>query len=214
MIDRVQELIEQLGKKETECLATIELSRRAAERALELKKELDFNKSQQEITLQARDLLNSVSETMFEQSLKAIETLVTEGLQKVLRDSSLQLSLTKVIRRNRVEVDVTICSTYGTSYVETDVLSARGGGLAAVVGFMVRLVLLIASGNRKFLILDETFAHLSEEFEPLMAEMLADLSDRLGVQILMVTHSDAYIESADRVYHVSIRDGETYVRQK
>ena len=34
------------------------------------------------------------------------------------------------------------------------------------------------------------------------AEMLKELSDRLGVQIVMVTHNPALLESADKVFKV------------
>lgn len=167
-----------------------------------------------EITIDksAQELLNVSSEEFFNNTLRVIEELVTQSLCKVLQDETLQLELEKKVSRNKLSVTFAISSMASGERVVTDVLSARGGGLAAVVGFFVRLVLLVASGHAKVLVLDETFAHLSEQFEPLMAEMLADMAEKMDVQIVLVTHSPVYSDYADKVYQLELEDGLTNVK--
>jgi len=159
----------------------------------------------------AKDLLNAASEELFGDTLRVIEQLVSQGLRRVLGEPSLSLELEQRVSRGKVAVRFNIVSLSGAQKVTTDVLSARGGGLAAVVGFFVQLVLLLASGSSRVLVLDETFAHLSAEFEPVMAEVLADMSEKMGVQIILVTHSPTYAEFADSVHTFALVDGVTEV---
>ena len=168
--------------------------------------------TQLETETAARDVLNLVAEEFFDNTLRVIETLVTQGLQKVLKDPSLALELERKISRNKVGVVMTVSSMMKQTKVNTDVLSARGGGLASLVGFFIRLVLMASSGQVRVLVLDESFAHLSVEYESLLAELLHDLSDRMKVQIIMVTHSEVYEEYADTVHRFSLADGITKIQ--
>jgi len=78
-----------------------------------------------------------------------------------------------------------------------------------VVGFLVRLSVLLLGANRRLLLLDETFAQLSAGYEPALAEWLGDVAEKAEVQLIMVSHSDAYAEHADTVYRTKLVSGIT-----
>jgi DNA repair exonuclease SbcCD ATPase subunit len=104
----------------------------------------------------------------------------------------------------------------GTEF-DTEVMSARGGGLAAVVGLLLRVVLILLTRNsgRKstdILVLDETLAHLSAEYLDAAGQFLRTVVDNTGVQILMVTHQPELAEYADVCYNFRLgEDGTTKV---
>lgn len=155
----------------------------------------------------AAALLNSIGEERQESARRQVEELVTRALQ-VIFDKNLSFHMEQSVKANRAEVDFTIRSTYGGEVVETSVLDARGGGMAAVVGFVLRLVvLLLTPGSRRFLALDESFAHVSASYEPRVAEFLREVADQAGVQILLVTHSNAYGDLADVRYRLVLGPG-------
>jgi ABC-type molybdenum transport system ATPase subunit/photorepair protein PhrA len=84
-------------------------------------------------------------------------------------------------------------------------MDARGGGMAAVTGFMIRLVVLLLTPRaRRILFLDETFRFVSSEYEGRLAEFLAEVAERAGVQLVLVTHSDAFNDAADAHYHIEL----------
>lgn len=159
---------------------------------------------------QVTALLNSVGEERQDTAQRQIESLVTHGLQTVF-DESLSFHLVRSVKANRVNIEFLVRSTVEGQEFETPVMEARGGGLAATVGFLLRIVVMMLSGERRLLFLDETFAHLSAEYEPRMAEFLRELVDRTGMQIILVTHSTAYADSADMSYRFSLVDGVTQV---
>jgi len=160
-------------------------------------------------------VLNTIGEDRQLQAQETIEELVTRGLQTIF-DSSLSFHIVQTIKGRSVSAEFLVRTTLGDTFIETPVLDARGGGLAATIGFLLRVVvLLLGSGTKQdnVLILDETFAHVSEEYLPPLGEFLRELVDKTGIQIIMVTHQSEFMEYSDKSYRFSIKDGKTEVRE-
>lgn len=154
--------------------------------------------------------LNSFADERQERVQRRIEELVTHGVQTIFGDD-MTFHVMSEQKANRSEVTFSLRSSMGDQVVETPILDARGGGVAAVVGFLLRLIITMLREERPLLVLDETFAQLSAEYEPRLAEFLRELVDQTGVQIVMVTHSEAFSEHADRVYRFGQKKGVTTV---
>ncbi len=162
----------------------------------------------------AAHVLTAIGEERQDAAQRAIESLVTQGLQTIFGDE-LSFHLVPGVRAKTPVVDFVVRSRMDDgTIVDTDVMEARGGGLAATVGFLLRLVILLLSGHKQdtVLFLDETFAHVSADYLPRLIEFLKDLVGRTGVQIVMVTHEPAFAEAATHVYYFELRNGVTHVR--
>jgi DNA repair exonuclease SbcCD ATPase subunit len=161
-------------------------------------------------------LLNSIGEEKQYAAQEAIEQLVTRGLQTIF-DESLTFHILQDVKAKRAEVSFVVRTTLTDGTVtETDVMDSRGGGLAATVGFLLRLTVMLLRTDAQadnILILDETFAHVSDEYIPGLKEFLRKVVDRTGVQILMITHQPAFEEVADKVYRLSLVEGKTVVKE-
>jgi ABC-type uncharacterized transport system YnjBCD ATPase subunit len=159
-------------------------------------------------------VLTSVGEARQESAQRQVEGLVTRALQ-VIFGEELSFHLVPSVKANRAEIDFVLRSRYGDSEVDTPVMEARGGGMAAVVGFVLRLVvLLLTPGARRVLFLDESFGMVSADYEPRLAEFLREVADKAGVQIVLITHSTAYSDLADTSYELSLgTDGVTRCTQ-
>jgi predicted ATPase len=165
-----------------------------------------------ELHEKAAIVLTAIGEDRQNAAQRSIEALVTEGLRTIFGDD-LSFHLVPGVRAKAPVVDLVVRSRLedGTS-VETDVLAARGGGLAAVIGFLLRLVILLLSKNRQdtIMFLDETFAHVSAEYLPRLIEFLKDLVAKTGVQIFLVTHEESFLEAADVIYKLHLVNGITH----
>lgn len=196
------------------------LDRRAGE-ALALAKhgkrwtdEADRLRAQLELHETACAVLTSIGEKHQETVQQQVEELVTRALQ-VIFGEELSFRLVQRTLRDQAVLEFVLVSTYGDKVVETPVMEARGGGMAAVVGFVLRLVvLLLTSDSRRLLVLDETFAHVSESYVPRVAEFLREVADRAGVQVVLVTHSTGFSDEADQKYRLVLgTDGDTQVSE-
>ncbi len=180
-------------------------------RTATLTDEINTHRHTIDLHQRAAAILAGIADTRQADTQRRIETLVTQGLRMIFGED-LSFHLVSTVRAKRPEVDLVVRSTLDNgTVVDTDVLDARGGGLAAIVGFLLNVVLLLLTQPRDApLLLDETFAHVSAEYEPRVAEFLRQLVDHTGVQIIMVTHSDAYTDLADVRYRFTLRNGLTH----
>jgi DNA repair exonuclease SbcCD ATPase subunit len=179
-------------------------------------------KLKEEISLASHDVdlynkvaitLASIGETRQARAQETIEELVTRGLNAIF-DDDLSFQVVQTQRGKTPEVKFLVKSSMANGRaVETSVMDARGGGLAAVVGFLLRLVVLLLNKDNKdsVLILDESFSHVSAEYERPLAEFIKELIEKTKVQIILVTHSDAFSEFADKRYRFRQPNGLTKV---
>lgn len=163
----------------------------------------------------AAHILTAIGEHRQDAAQRSIETLVTQGLRTIFGDE-LSFHLVPKVRAKIPVVDFVVRSVlHNGTVVETDVMDARGGGLAATVGFLLRLVILLLNKHRgdTVMFLDETFAHVSAEYLPRLVEFLKEVVAKTGVQIVMVTHEDGFLEAADVTYRFELHDGVTKVKK-
>ena len=79
-----------------------------------------------------------------------------------------------------------------------------GGGVIDVCSFALRLVCLTLENPEieSVLLLDEPFKNVSARFVPAVGQMLNDVSNMLKLQVIMVTHMDAFIETAETIIYI------------
>jgi DNA repair exonuclease SbcCD ATPase subunit len=161
-------------------------------------------------------LLTSLGEEQQVKAQQTIEELVTRGLQKIF-DETLSFHILQTTRAKAASVEFVVRSTYDNgTVVDTPALDARGGGLAVVIGFLLRLVVMLLRGGTSqdnILVLDETFAMVSAEYLETLGEFLREIVDKTGVQIVMVTHQNEFLDYADKAYRFSKTDGQTQVAE-
>jgi DNA repair exonuclease SbcCD ATPase subunit len=188
-------------------------ARAVATAGLRVQAEIADLRRQLELHEQIAAVLTSIGEQRQNAVQHQIETIVTQGLRTIFGDD-LSFHLVTGVERKTPVVNFVVRSTLDGSVVDTDVMDARGGGLAAIVGFLLRVVVLLLSRDRQatILIMDETFAHVSAEYEPRLAEFLRELADKTGIQIVLVTHSDAFSDLADCRYRFELVNGVTVVK--
>lgn len=162
---------------------------------------------------QVTHLINSIAEDKQFKAQQDIEEMVTRGLQAIF-DESLSFHIVQTSRGKTSIVEFLVRTTLPDAVVDTPVMDARGGGLAAVIGVLLRVVIMLLRGGTRqenLLVLDETFAMVSSEYLPVLGDFLRSIVADTGIQIVMVTHQDSFIEAADKVYRFSQTDGVTKV---
>jgi DNA repair exonuclease SbcCD ATPase subunit len=162
-------------------------------------------------------LLNSLGEERQLKAQSTIEQLVTQGLHTIF-DDTLSFHIVQSVRGKSANVEFIVRTTLpGNVIIDTPVMESRGGGMAATIGFLLRIVVMLLgkeTSSENVLILDETFSHVSAEYLEGVGNFLREVVDKTGVQIIMVTHQDEFREYGDRVYEFSMdSQGHTQVRE-
>lgn len=146
-------------------------------------------------------LFQAYSDAEHAQVVTRIEQLVTKGIEAVF-GPIYTFHVTASSERGQAAVRFTLRLPDGT---EHPVMDAQGGGLASIIGFLLRVVVLALrpGAGRRLLVLDETFGMVSAEYHERLALFLRSLVDDLGLQLLLITHAPEQGAHADRVYRVS-----------
>lgn len=154
----------------------------------------------------------AVIQTVAQQTQRQLEYHVSEIVSLALAavfDRPYALRLAFVERRNKTEADL-LFERDGEQFRPVD---ASGGGAVDVAALALRVAMwtLRRPRSRATLVLDEPLRFLSRDLMPKAAAMLAEVSQRLGLQIIMVSHSQELIEGADRYFTVEMHKGVSHV---
>lgn len=160
---------------------------------------------------EAAEVLLRFGEQRQAEIITRVESLVTHGLQTVFGEV-MTFHIVAEQKAKAQQYEFTVRSRLGERTIETPVLDARGGGVAVVVSFLLRLLLvLLRRDTLPVLVLDESFAQLSEEYVPRLAEFIRQLVDSTDVQVILVTHDPTFAEYVDAAYRFDQADGVTKV---
>lgn len=156
-------------------------------------------------TEQAQAVLRHVAQQTQAELEYQISEVVTLALSAVFPEDPYEFKVEFVQRNGKTEADL----LFVREDARVDPLSASGGGAVDVAAFALRVALwsMQRPRGRAVLVLDEPFRFLSRGLQPRAAAFLKVLAARLGLQILMASHSPDLIEEADRVFEVRLGKG-------
>jgi len=211
----IEELERQIAATRQKIDRSIGEATSIAKQGIQLKTDIEKYSAEVELLEKATALLANLGEEKQQSTQLKIEQLVTQGLQKIF-GPELSFHVVNSVSKKTPTVDFVVRTTLEDGErLETGVLDARGGGIAAVVGFLLRLVILLLSRDKEpLLVLDETFAAVSESYRPAVAEFLKEITEKSDIQLILVTHEPIFTEAADKVYNFSLdRNGFTKVKE-
>lgn len=136
------------------------------------------------------------------ETLDKMSFIVTTALQDI-KDSNLSFKINYDKKRNMPVADFLIHSDLLNK--DMGIMESCGGTLFDIVEFSLRVSLLLKwkpSLSRIF-ILDESFKHVSPQDRPKLAKFVRDLSEKLDLQIILISHSQEVTEDAHKIFAVS-----------
>lgn len=159
----------------------------------------------------ARAILQTVAQATQQELEYQISEVATLALSAVF-DEPYTLKVDFVIARGKTEAKLRF-ERDGEAF---DPMEDTGGGAVDIAAFALRVALwtLRRPQRRAVLILDEPFKHLDDGRQERASHALAEISKSLGLQIIMVSHSGALIEGADKVFEVTQQKGISEVKEK
>lgn len=157
----------------------------------------------------AHEILKQVGLETQQQLVYHISDVTSVALESVFEEPY-KLVLDFVDKRGKTECDI----LFEKNGERVDPMLSSGGGVIDIAAFALR----IASWSMKvpptksIIILDEPFKHLSKDLHDRASEMIKMLADKLGIQFLIVTHSNELSRYADKTFLVTQRKGISSVK--
>jgi|SRR6478609_786540 len=158
-----------------------------------------------EILSKVVELFRALLDQLVEKQVRSVEKIATEGLQTIFTDQILSLESEVGPKHNKISVDFFIRRGLKGSHRSHrgKPLEAFGGGPSTVVSLILRVLAIKRLKLWPVLILDESLGAVSDEYVDYTSQFLRGVAEKLGFDLLLVTHKPAYKEHAHNVYRCS-----------
>ena len=146
----------------------------------------------------AREVIRTVSQMTQDQLSFHLEDIVSNALEAVF-DQPYKFKVEFEKQRNKTECILRLEDKNGNLVSPLD---ASGGGVVDICSFALRIAIwsISAPRTRPVLVLDEPFRYLSRDLLDNAVEMLSELCEKLGLQVIMVSHERPLVDKADKVF--------------
>ena len=151
-------------------------------------------------TEKAQAIIQKVAQQTQENLIYNIENIVTLALNAVFEDPY-EFKIDFVIRRNKTECDM----YFFRDGERIDPLNSAGFGAADIASIALRVACwaLTNPKKRSCFLLDECFKHLSVDLQEKSMEMIKELSDKLKIQFIIISHMEGITKYSDKVFKIS-----------
>lgn len=151
------------------------------------------------------ETLQNVSSVMKTTSIKNVETLITKGLHDIVDEKDLSFVIKYDSKRNFIQAQYKIHSKMKDQ--DYDIVNSFGGGIADVISILQRIIFVYKFNTAKVLILDESGKFISPDKQANLGKFLSDISNKLGMQVILITHKKEVESQANQVIKVTQVNG-------
>lgn len=178
-------------------------------RLLELSETVTKTEKEIKCTEKAQAIIQKVAKDTQQELEYHISDIVSMALDTIF-DEDYKFKINFIVKRNKTECEL----LFEKDGELMNPLEDDAGGAVDIASFALRIALwtLQAPRSRNTIILDEPFRFLSRDLIPRAALLLKELSQRLNLQFLVVSHIEGLTEEADRVFHVKLKKGVSRVK--
>ncbi len=175
-------------------------------------KEAEVNKNKKEIIYieEALNIAQQAAQQTQNEIKFAITELVTLAIETVY-GKKYQFDIKFNIQRGKTEAYLCFLK----DGEDIDPMSSTGGGVINVAAFALRIALwnLKRDRARNTIVLDEPAGKISKDLQPLFGSLIKEISNKLNIQFIIVSHEKALAKEADKIFKVSYKNKESFVEE-
>jgi len=172
------------------------------------KSSIKEKKREQRAHEKAREIIRDVGLRTQQELQYHISDITSLALDAVF-DDPYELVAEFVLRRNKTECDL----YFQRGEYKIDPLTASGVGAVDVASFALRIASwsMQTPRSRNVIVLDEPFKFLSQDKQEQASMMLKEISKKLGIQFIIVTHEEILAAQADKTFQVKMKNKKSKV---
>lgn len=133
-----------------------------------------------------------------------IESLVNDGIEYVIGDNSVSISIESSIKNNKVQYTINIIDN--KNKIEGGIESF-GGGILAIISFIFRIVIMHISKMFPLIVIDENLTFVSHHYQERLSQFIKHISSQFNINVLMISHSPKLNTYADKIYEMKKVNG-------
>lgn len=134
--------------------------------------------------------------------MQDLEGLVTNVLRTVFFDRDYTFRIIVSEHGSHKQAEFFLQETVGGEVIQSSIRDGVGGGIQAVIGFVMQVFYIHQTGAEKVLFLDESFSQISIQYVDALISFLSVLCEQEDFKILFVTHDERFMSSAKQMIEV------------
>jgi len=178
---------------------------------IQIEEDLKKYKNRIDILTKCNNILYEFEISLRTKIITEIEVLVTEGIRQILEIDNLYFKIIYNIKRNIIIADFKLYDI--NSKKNYDIINSFGGGLIDIIDIILHIIYLYRSNLRKILILDERGKYISNDKQKNFSKFLCDISKKLGIQIILISHKEQIIENVNKVIKIIKKNNKSIVEE-
>ncbi len=155
-----------------------------------LKKDIDRD-------MKASTVLKHLLDIMVKDEVDRMAGLITYGLTTIFDDQNITFKPEITKKNEKIYIELKTNSNGNEGGYKS-----FGGSVAVIESFLLRVLCLLKKTYVRLMILDETFSAVGEEYIANTGKLISELSKKIGLDVLLVTHQKEFQHNADHVYKV------------
>lgn len=148
----------------------------------------------------SKPFIDDIIDKFSESSLKKLEDLLSLGLRRIFQDRDYKVEIKVSEKRASKCADLYLIDN-GHPFLMRD--SCVAGGILVVVGFLIQTFYVANLDVAKVLFLDEALSNISTQYLDNFFAFVKELSIKIGLTVILITHDTRFLEYADRIYKVA-----------
>ena len=169
----------------------------------DIKKINDNNK----ILLELKEFLLTVSANYRDQLCNLFASLVTEALSSIF-EKDIRFKINLYSYRNEPAIDISVIE----DELEIDPQKSCGGGLNDIISFVIKIIFIHLKKSSKIIILDEPLKFLSRDYIEQSSNFIRDISKRMNIQIILVSHKPDLEISCDKLINIEKNENRSIIK--
>jgi len=134
-----------------------------------------------------------------------VKKLVTQGLQFIFDDPTIEFDIEFVSKRNQIEAEFSL--SRDSKQLTGELLFTHGGGIADIISTALRVVTMQLLKIKGPLILDEPGKFISAQYVANFGKFLTKISETFERQLILVTHNETLAQFATTAIRVEQVNG-------
>jgi len=163
---------------------------------------------------EAQTILQQTAKTTQNRLSFHISNFITSALQSIWGEDTYTFSLDFIEKRNKTEVQMILHTEEGDVSLENLNDIAIGGGVLDIVALALRIALWSLQANhQKVMILDQPLSNLDQNYLPKAGQLITELSEKLGIQFIMINHNPALAGIATQTFEIEKEAGISRIKK-
>lgn len=199
--NRGNKLLAEISEVEVANAAAVKSRNMLIEQLVELRNKVDNDRNALDIATHAIEILRGVSDVAVSNAYKFLQSSLNATLAEMFKGTTRRIEIKEYTRQNQYpQLELQLDVGNG---IKMSIKSDSGHGIAQIISFLSVVCLIVITGSRRLIIVDEVLSGLSIKNRKIISEVMWSFTE-IGFQFIVNEHG--LVVKGAQVYHFEINN--------